>query len=174
MNVVAGGGLCDRAIAQAIIESTRAIDIDDARDMVRGATEKPHGCDPTMFLAGSRELGSVRVGAVPTSLFIANEAGDRYDGTVDGMRAAKYAARPSGTAPAVIASQGRRGGLLRIHDGGHRMSAARMRGDTSVLAIVLVRSNVASQEWTAKSVERIQGEQSGRGEREGSALSGVS
>jgi hypothetical protein len=56
--------------------------------------------------------------------------------TVDETLALRYR-RMSTEAPPVLVVQGR-DGFLGLLDGGHRVTAARMRGDTSVPAIVII------------------------------------
>jgi hypothetical protein len=77
-----------------------------------------------------------RIGDVPLSLFRENEADDRYDGTVDLERAKDYASREGNNVPPVVAALSPRSGHLNIIDGGHRISAARMRGDAGIPAVV--------------------------------------
>ena len=82
------------------------------------------------------------LGCLPLEMFAPNEDGDLYDGTVNRKRAEEYAKRPLKNvedAPPVIALLSPRSGLLRIHDGGHRITAARMRGDFELFALVGVR-----------------------------------
>lgn len=69
-----------------------------------------------------------------------NEAGDRYDGTVNHERACSYAQTPSISTPIYLLYGPR---LLQsgrteaaVMDGGHRTSAARMRGDRSLPAMM--------------------------------------
>lgn len=129
------------AEADAIIAVTSPIDAAGARELVKGKTEKPGGVDPVTWLDDGREY---RIGDVPLDLFVDNEDGSNYDGTVNADRASDYASRDPAGAPPVIATQGRTGGKLRIVDGGHRISAARLRGDTTIKAIVRVKTKTAS------------------------------
>lgn len=77
---------------------------------------------------------------IPLDWIRANEAGDRYDGTVNPERASAYAQVPHIDAPVWLLFGPR---LLRqghltatVMDGGHRTSAARQRGDTTLPAIM--------------------------------------
>lgn len=130
-----------------ILAATRPVTMDGIRALVDGKTEKPGGTNPLLHV---NERDSYRVGDVPLALFVDNEEGDRYDGTVNPARAQDYASRNPVGAPPVIATQGRRDGKLRIIDGGHRISAARLRGDTTIPAIVRVRDPELKQDTPAK------------------------
>lgn len=115
-----------------------------------GKTDKPYGVDPVLHLS---EQGAYRIGALPLALFVPNEEGLRYDATVDQARVDAYMARetrPGEGIPPVIATVPRKDPAfrLRILDGGHRLSAARARGDTHILSIVNIRSVPA--EWLAE------------------------
>jgi hypothetical protein len=77
---------------------------------------------------------------MPLNWIRPNEAGDRYDGTVNPERACAYAKAPSIETPVYLLFGAR---LVRfgrteaaVMDGGHRTSAARMRGDPSLPAIM--------------------------------------
>lgn len=117
----------------------RPITPDEARAMVAGKTEKPGGTDPTMQISAGEGNGkSMSYGRVPLSVVRANEEGALYDGTVNAARALEYAKRPPGNVPPVILVTGRRtNGIFNVLDGGHRVSAARLRGDTDIPAIVM-------------------------------------
>ena len=111
----------------------------EAMSLVAGKTDKPGGIDPaTWFRSDPGVLYALA--RIPLSSFAENEDGDRYDGTVERRRAQAYASLET-QAPPVIAIPSRDGSTLRILDGGHRMTAARMRGDHSILAIVRVRTS---------------------------------
>jgi hypothetical protein len=120
-----------------IIRLTDAISQAEARDLVAGRTEKPGGVDPAAFIDACVANGrGFRVGSIPLALFAACEEGDgRYDGTVDHGRAQQYRCRAT-EAPPIIAVTGRRSQTLRVMDGGHRITAARWRGDSEIRAIV--------------------------------------
>jgi hypothetical protein len=109
----------------------------DAVALVSGRTEKPGGVDPARWFEGDAHV-LYALARVPLSSFAPNEAGDFYDGTVDPNRARAYARRAT-QAPPVIAVPSRDGSCLRILDGGHRLSAAMMRSDRDILAIVRVK-----------------------------------
>jgi hypothetical protein len=124
-----------------IIQATRPVVAREALQLVSGKTEKPGGVDPALLLAAG--LGNGRryfLGHVPLDLFRANDEGERYDGTVDIALARDYAARSPQGAPPVIAVLARDGSRLNIHDGGHRISAARIRGDQTLFALVSMRA----------------------------------
>ena len=63
----------------------------------------------------------------------ANEKGDLYDDTVDYARASEYAKRDTEFPPIILATT--KDGRLNVSDGGHRISAARMRGDETILTL---------------------------------------
>ena len=113
---------------------------EDALALVAGKTEKPGGTDPALHVSSQKKL---RIGDIPLDAFAPNESGDRYDGTVDAMRAADYATRDGSTAPPVIAGTRRADGKLSIIDGGHRITAARQRGDKTIRTIYSVPENHA-------------------------------
>lgn len=140
-----GGGPDAALISKRIADSTKPISAADAIALVEGKTEKPGGVNPSiLFGAGAAsKTQSYRIGDVPLDLFKDNEEGARYDGTVSLDRAKAYAERGVEGVPPVIASQGRVPGKLLIHDGGHRISAARLRGDKTIRAIVVVKDAAA-------------------------------
>jgi hypothetical protein len=109
---------------------------EEARALVAGKTEKVGGVDPQVWIDNTRRTMSL--GRVPLSAVKANEEGLLYDGTVNARRAADYAQRPPDNVPPVLLVTGRRsGGFFNVLDGGHRVSAARMRGDQDIPAIVM-------------------------------------
>ncbi len=116
----------------------RSVTNDEALAMVSGKTEKPGGTDPARLLGvGIGNGRSYTLQQVPLSYVRANEAGALYDGTVDPARAAMYAKRPTTDVPPVILLPSRREpGVLNVQDGGHRVTAARMRGDETINALV--------------------------------------
>jgi hypothetical protein len=124
-----------------MMQGLRAITPEEARRLVAGKTEKPGGTDPIMQIAAGEDNGkNMSYGRVPLSAVRANEEGRLYDGTVNPARAAEYASRPADNVPPVILVQGRRSGnILNVLDGGHRVSAARLRGDEDIPAIVMFR-----------------------------------
>jgi hypothetical protein len=89
-------------------------------------------------LAKADSDGYVEV-RLPLSWVRPNEDGDLYDGTVNRDRARRYA-RLDITTPVhlLFGERGARRGLMcaNVSDGGHRVSAARMRGDTHLLALM--------------------------------------
>lgn len=132
--------------------------------LVCGRTGKPGGVNPTRFLELDSADTIYLLGELPVAAFIANEAGARYDGTVDLQRAQSYAAQTT-AAPPVIAGFGRRDFMLRIHDGGHRLTAARLNQALLIPAIVHVRASqwealqqtqgtpLAQQGWSIEGLE---------------------
>lgn len=115
---------------------TRPVSDEVAMALVDGYTDKPGGVNPGRMLGLSLENGrTYRLGNVPLEWFRANEDGDRYDGTVDLVRAVAYSKLDPSEAPPVLALLGR-SEMLNINDGGHRISAARMRGDLTINALV--------------------------------------
>ncbi|WP_454727730.1 MULTISPECIES: ADP-ribosyltransferase-containing protein [Cupriavidus] len=127
------------ALPRAALQALQPISEAQAAALVAAKTGKPHGVDPAQhfdcrFASAKRNL----YGHVPLSAFVANDAGERYDGTVDLARAYAYAAQPAQDVPPVIAVIGRHSGMLNIIDGGHRLSAARLRGDARIPVIVRV------------------------------------
>jgi hypothetical protein len=124
-----------------IVSITKPISYDDAIMLVLGKTEKLHGVDPARQLGvGDNGRSVLRIGVLPLSMFKDNEEGDLYDGTVNRARAEEYRDRPSEDVPPVIAVLSPRSGKLNILDGGHRISAARMRGDSTIFTIVSLKS----------------------------------
>lgn len=131
-------------IAQRVAEQQAAIERitlpvrpDVARALVEGRTEKPGGVNPSLHFRDADQR-PIRAGDIPLSLFRGNEEGDLYDGTVNPDRAAEYATRSPETAPPVVGALSTRSGDLCIIDGGHRISAARARGDVTIRALVLM------------------------------------
>lgn len=114
------------------------ISIDEALALVAGKTSKPSGVDPSRWFRDDPSGTVYAFGKLPLTAFSANEEVDRYDGTVDIARATLYASMAS-EAPPVLAVLSRDGTCLRIMDGGHRISAARIRGDETISTIVRFR-----------------------------------
>lgn len=124
----------------AIRDVTEPIDAEAAGKMVEGRTEKPEGVDPAIWFKNAKEGSEYRIGDVPLDMFRANEHGASYDGTVDADRARQYALRNSDDTPPIIGVAGdRSGGIINVLDGGHRITAARLRGDDTIKAIVHMR-----------------------------------
>ena len=82
---------------------------------------------------------------LPLDWIRSNEAGDLYDGTVNRERAQRYAASPIAPGDPIEAPlrlmfgpRSIRNGhdTAAVFDGGHRISAARMRGDSSILSLM--------------------------------------
>ncbi|MBC8641631.1 hypothetical protein IAG25_32930 [Caballeronia sp. EK] len=122
---------------RTIVEATAHIDVASAQALLDGKTEKPHGVNPALQVDAARDpRRQYRIGAVPLCLFRENEADHRYDGTVDLERAKDYASREANDVPPVVAVLSARSGQLNIIDGGHRISAARMRGDAAIPVVV--------------------------------------
>ena len=97
-------------------------------------SEKPHGLDPISFL---RENASYRLTPLPLSEIAPNEAPEQYDATTRPERARLYASRTSAFPPIIVAR--RRSALWGVVDGGHRVTAALLRDDTSIQAIYEIR-----------------------------------
>lgn len=125
----------------------RLVDANHAREMVAGKTEKPMGVDPgAFFISNSTQY---LLASVPLVLFASNESPERYDGTVDTLRAQTYASRLQNdlishghdaavrAMPPVLAGA-RKAQLLSIIDGGHRMTAARLAGLNEIEALMRV------------------------------------
>ena len=93
------------------------IDAAVALGLVSGKTEKPGGVDPSSWFKADSPGTGYAFGALPLAAFAPNEASDRYDGTVEPIRALRYAAMSS-KAPPVVAAVSRDGSCLRIIDGG--------------------------------------------------------
>jgi len=134
--------LPDMELKPAIGEKTetsskigKQISVQDAIQLVAGKTEKLGGVDPATWFD---ENDSLELRNVPLSEITPNQEGEKYDGTVNLERAKKYRKIPSDKMPPIILVEKKRNddGLLNVLDGGHRVSAARMRGDDSILAIV--------------------------------------
>lgn len=128
-----------------VIEKAQPISAEDARRLVTGKTEKPGGVDPATWIKDGEQW---YLADVPTDRIRSNEAGDRYDATVDAGRAKDYAGRPGADAPPVILRGGKRSeGRLNVLDGGHRVSAARARGDETVKALIRISQDDALEAW---------------------------
>lgn len=111
-----------------------------ALERVAGRTEKPGGVDPAQFIpveptSGTNARRYLELD-VPLSMVAPNEAGDRYDATVGADRARSYGARSAAGAPPVLLAISPGTGLLNVIDGGHRVTAARLRGDQVLRALV--------------------------------------
>jgi hypothetical protein len=113
----------------------RLCSLDAVLGLVAGKTEKPGGVDPACWFEGDEPSALYAVGHLPVSAFAPNQESERYDGTVDLARATRYAAMAS-AAPPVVAALSRDGSRLLVIDGGHRLSAARMRGNDRIAVIV--------------------------------------
>lgn len=126
------------SIPRSALADLRPISIEHALSLVAGKTEKPGGVDPVrQFGTGDEPHARLNwFGRVPLTAFVENEEGELYDGTVNRERAQAYAQRSAEDVPPVLAVIGRRSGMLNILDGGHRLSAARMRGDTDIAVIL--------------------------------------
>lgn len=96
---------------------------------------------PDLWLAGDPPNTAYRFGTVPLASFSSNGAGDLFDSTVDRQLADRYRSMKT-PAPPVLAVE-RPDGSLGLLDGGHRITAARLRGDVAITAIVC-RRTVAS------------------------------
>ncbi len=124
-------------VKAAIEQVTTPISYEDAKSLVAGKTEKPGGTDPVRQIdAGEGNKASYRIGNVPISMFKENESGNRYDGTVNESLATDYSKRDASGAPPVIAVLSPKTGKLNILDGGHRITAARMRGDETISTLI--------------------------------------
>lgn len=110
--------------------------------LVAGRTEKPGGVDPAKWFENDAPDCLYACGDVPLQAFVTNEDPMRYDGTVDLQRAQSYASLQT-AAPPVLASFGRRNWVLRILDGGHRISAARMNKKESIYTVLRIRREKA-------------------------------
>lgn len=144
------------AMVQTVMAHTAEITESQALQLVTGKTEKAGGVDPTRQISASKGNGRtlrLRVGNIPLELFRPNESGDRYDGTVDIALTRDYASRPANNAPAVIAVVSPKTGSLNIIDGGHRISAARLRGDATLKTLAYLPTlDVAKATKTDKPV----------------------
>jgi hypothetical protein len=99
----------------------------------KGAKRVDHGYT-------SNDDGSGWVEAhVPLDKVRPNEAGELYDGTADPARVAEYASKKIDTPVHLLFSEraARKGSKhAAVMDGGHRVSAARKRGDASIRAVM--------------------------------------
>ncbi len=126
------------------MQFARVITADQAIKLVAGSTEKPWGVDPVAWFRGDDGNNVLLVhGEFPLASFVENSEGDRYDGTVGIERAANYAQRASTPPPVVAALPRGDGCLLRIIDGGHRLTAARLKKSCTLPAIVRIRPDRA-------------------------------
>lgn len=107
--------------------------------LVAGCTEKPMGVDPSSWFPMG-DGASYYLGCMPLELVRPNESGDLYDGTVSEGRVLDYCSRSIRLCPPVILTASRSdNGYLHVIDGGHRVSAARLRGDKTIFAILKVK-----------------------------------
>lgn len=113
--------------------------IDKARAiaLVTGCTAKPGGISPELWLSDDPPGMSYLYGSFPTECFPGNALGDRYDSTVNLTLARRYAALDT-EPPPVIAIRSADGRWLHILDGGHRLTAARLRGAAFLPVIVRI------------------------------------
>ena len=129
----------------------------EANALVAVRTGKPGGVDPALWFKGDPPDAFYALGRIPLRAFSPNEADDRYDGTVAMSRAVVYA-RMRTAAPPVIALLSRSGEQMRILDGGHRITAARLRGDLDILALVRFKPaqlRSMSEEGGLAAIERM-------------------
>jgi hypothetical protein len=131
------------------------ISVEKAIQLVAGKTEKPGGVDPAKWL---NENDSLELRSVPLSEITPNQEGEKYDGTVNLERAIKYSKIPSDKMPPIILVEKKRNddGLLNVLDGGHRVSAARMRGDESILAIVRKKPTISEKSQSSEMIGGMQ------------------
>lgn len=129
--------------AQGILDSGVVITADEALQIVQGNTEKPSGVDPQLMVPGAKPGTALVRGPVRLDQIVMNAEGERYDGTVDLERARSYASR-STVFPPVILLQTRDGRVV-VSDGGHRVTAARLRGDSHIDAVTRVRLPAPAQ-----------------------------
>lgn len=131
----------DRETTEKEITSRgKKITKDEAKEMVSGKTEKPGGVDPVIHFDSSQGDYDHYEVDLPLDVIADNQNGDMYDATTKPDVAASYASRNPSDAPPIIASLQRKGGKLFVIDGGHRVSAARIRGDKTIKAIVPVKA----------------------------------
>lgn len=97
---------------------------------------KNAGLRPVRFAFHAEEDGLWAHVEMPLSWVAANEAGDRYDGTVSLERARRYAGLAIKTPVHLCFSKRNTGQTAGVNDGGHRVSAARMAGATYVPALL--------------------------------------
>lgn len=122
-------------IGLRVIAQSKKVAYAEGMAHVEGKTEKPYGIDPTAIYASGPMAGKVLLlGRVPLDAIAPNTDGARYDGTVDLERAQDYAQRGT-EPPPIILKQSRRGHILHVLDGGHRISAARMQGRNDIYAL---------------------------------------
>lgn len=118
----------NKEILQRMVdEVAKAITAEEARRFLR-PSEKEFGIDPRsgkMWVIDGKKYLLERM---PMSSIEKNWRGDAYDTTVDVNRATEYSRR-SGVFPPVILTNKPIDGKWAIKDGGHRISAARLRGD---------------------------------------------
>lgn len=124
-----------RQTLAGLLKIAQVLTQEEALQLVAGRTAKPGGVDPALFVASNAPRLYLLVDA-PTSGFLPNEEGLRYDGTVDLERARQYARLGADGAPPVLAGMRPETGELTIVDGGHRLSGARLRGDAHARALI--------------------------------------
>lgn len=111
----------------------------DAKKLLK-PSEKPGSHDPAKFI---KDTDRFKVGKVALSDISKSESGAAYDSTVNMDRAKDYASR-QGSFPPILIGEKRVSGLHNVHDGGHRTTAARLRGDTHIAALIKIRSSESS------------------------------
>jgi len=106
----------------------------EVKKIVAGKTDKPSGVDPADFIQDGT-VYTIEDRKLTDFAEQEDSTGVAYDSTVDMARATEYAKHPI-TTP-IIAAMGRDSdGKLYIQDGGHRFTAARIRGDKTIKTIV--------------------------------------
>jgi hypothetical protein len=118
----------DSETAQRLVDdAAKAISPEVARTMLR-PSEKEGGVDPRsgkMWVLNGKQYLFEKM---PLDSIGKNQNGDLYDSTTRRNLAENYAKR-EGDFPPIILTQSKIDGIWEVRDGGHRISAARMRGD---------------------------------------------
>ncbi len=122
----------------------------DAKKLLK-PSEKPGSHDPSKFI---KDTDRFKFGKVALADIAKSESGVAYDSTVNMERARDYASR-QGSFPPILIGEKRESGLHNVHDGGHRTTAARLRGDTHIAALVKIRSSDNSTLLSCVRAERL-------------------
>jgi GNAT superfamily N-acetyltransferase len=125
--VAPGGG----APAPEEVAKPQQITAKQARLMLK-PSEKEGGVDPRTRIKDGKEYVAE---TLPLSAITANMEGERYDSTVRDPLFRQYAERGGEFPPILVTSKPNDQGTFSVLDGGHRVSAARLRGDQSIRVI---------------------------------------
>lgn len=114
-----------------------------AKQLVSGKTSKPNGVDPAKHFV--RDSGEYLLAMIPLEFFAPNDSHEAYDATVDIELAKAYATAPDfDSMPPVIAGS-RLSEHLNIIDGGHRITALRMRRAKCIRTLIRATPDIVAK-----------------------------